>query len=394
MTDKTQMNKIMDKGIDDLIERRSRGHQIASPQQGIHPVSSGMAETMNLKLDNPESWNFIQLYAPENENKCYHFIFQQKSTLEYVEKWRRSLIDYIKYEIEIEVSFFQLGIYNDQCGSSVLESLYVINVAQAIESILACQVTLNETNKAHIFIKYATKCTTPSEPEQLAEIDNFKILLEEYLQAVSIHTDLGYSYVNENVSKPETFWKMERTFSITQINVDELKALDIILCQGGDVRKYSQMLSTLNSLASFRAQVVYGFECVKSCLKERVEARQDDLFNLGKSQRRYLRKTICNSVKCWLIANNGGVSEKQIHHISNTSSQLYVAATHKYWELLLIELQKLELGIENLEDEFKKLKKLRNSLSHLNNDKYGRQGYESAMKLIRAVLKKHIQTAK
>jgi hypothetical protein len=388
------MNSIMNKELNDLKERRIRGHKIAAPSQGIHPVGSVMAQALNLQLDNPENWNFIQLYNPKDEHQCYNFIFQHKSTLDYVESWRRSLIDYTKYKIEIEVSFFQVSSPSDQSRGTILECLDVSNVAKTIENKTSCEATIKKEDRSQILISYSTKCKIPSEQEQLAEIDAFKLRIEEYLQVISIHTGLGYSYINLNVIKPETFWHSGRGFSITQLNVDKLEALDIILSQRDNLRRYAEILVTLNSLASFRAQIVYGFECIKTCLNERVEARQKDLFNLSTSQKRNLNKVIRNSVKCWLTENNGGINVQQILHIDNTSSRLYIAATHKYWELLLIELQELELGIDNLVDEFNKLKKLRNSLSHINNDNYDRETYENGMKIIRRVFTRLIERSK
>jgi hypothetical protein len=379
--------------LEDLKEKRLQGHRIALPVQGIQCVHQGMAEAMKLPIDNPEDWNWISLVDPNDENRGYIFIFQHQSTWDYIESWRRSLIDYTKFEVEIEISFFQIETYSDQSGGTVLKYINVANVAKAIENKLACNVTVDDKNTAQILIKYSTKSSTTSEPEQLAEIDAFKFKIEEYLQAVSILTDLGYSYINENISKPETFWKSGRPFSNTQINVDELKALDSILCQGGDVRIYSQKLATLNSLASFNAQIVFGFECIKSLLLTRAKARQrSDLFNLKATQEKNLEDTIGKAIESWFIQNKIEKNQQQNSHIKNKINGLFKSTTPKIKERLLLELHDLDIDI--IDGQFEELWKLRNDIGHSETNEYNQERYESGMKFIRDLFKKLIQKTK
>jgi hypothetical protein len=380
--------------LEDLKEKRRQGHRIALPVQGIQCVHQGMAEAMKLPIDNPEDWNWISLVDPNDENRGYIFIFQHQSTWDYIESWRRSLIDYTKFEVEIEISFFQIETYSDQSGGTVLKYINVANVAKAIENKLACNVTVDDKNTAQILIKYSTKSSTTSEPEQLAEIDAFKLQVEEFLQTVSILTDLGYSYVNENINKPETFWKSGRVFSNTQINVDELKALDTILCQGGDVRIYSHILATLNSLASFRAQIIYGFESIKSCLDSRIKGRQSDLFNLASTKEINLIDTTSESIEGWFVKNKVEKNELQNSHINNHVSKLLKGVTPKYKDVFLLELQELDLDIDDLDVQFRNLNNMRNKLAHSLRNKYSREEYVNGMKLIREVLKKLIKQTK
>lgn len=380
--------------LEDLKEKRRQGHRIAIPVQGIHSVHQGMAEAMKLPFDNPEDWYWISLVDPNDENRGYIFIFQHQSTWDYIESWRRSLIDYTKFEVEIEISFFQIDTYSDQSGGTVLKSIDVTNVAKAIENNLACNVTVDDKNKAQILIKYSTKSSTTSEPEHLAEIDAFKLQVEGYLQTVSILTDLGYSYVYEHINKPETFWKWGEACSETKINVDELKALDTILCQGGDVRIYSNMLATLNSLASFRAQIIYGFESIKSCLDSRIKGRQSDLFNLASKKEINLIDTTSESIEGWFFENKVEKSELQNSHINNHVSKLLKGVTPKYKDVFLLELQELDLEIDDLDVQFKNLNDMRNKLAHSPRNNYSKEDYVNGMKLIREILKKLIMQTK
>jgi hypothetical protein len=380
----------MNEELEDLKKRKAKGHQIFPPHQGIHKVHKGMAETMKLPFSEPEEWFWVNLTDPDKGNQAYVFPFKHQATWDYMEEWRRSLLNWTRYALNLEVSFFQLGIFSQGEDNTKLKILDLQDLANAIKNKLNCDVQISEVVSTHLLIKYESQSKDPDVNIQNSEIELFRSSLNNYLTAISIYLDLGFSYINIKFIYPETFW--EATDAPFRLKVDT-KALDKIsqMINGSEkVTRYSEMLVTINSLASHRAQIIYGFECIKDCLKERIDIKQKDLFDFKPSQKKGLLRAILKSVNKWSRASAIEISKLQISHIEDIVRKSYKSVTPKYKDALYQELESLELGIKDLKCDFEQLLKMRGELAHCPSNNFSAVQYKKSMELIRKFLIKLI----